>query len=288
MEPKKEFIHMSQKVTKVNLPLDHLSPSQIDMYFRCPAQYHFRYILGIKNPPAVNLVDGSCHHRTLDNNNKYKIKTGKDRSDKYLIQRFSDIFSDEAKEIPKIEWKLAETTKDKVINRGRLIQKQYCKLFAPNLTPEFCEEEVRIKVGDVEVLGYIDVGGSYKPPFQKKPTRVVLDYKITGRKKSDDEIQNSVQLSHYGWASLELLKGVSFRNPPHVGFCNLLKTGSCVPVTQTVPFTSQRVKWYRRQVSSVVDAISKGSFPIRNAVGWECSKRFCGYWDRCRGKIQKD
>jgi len=277
---------MPRKASKIQLPTDHLSPTQINMYLRCGQQYYFRYVLGIKSPPGVNLVDGSSHHNTLDNNNKYKIKTGKDRPVKYLVQRFCDTFNDSAKEIPKREWKLAETTKDKVINRGKLIQTQYHKCFAPNLSPAFCEHEVKFKVGEVEVLGYIDVGGDYIDVNNKIITGV-FDYKVSTRLKSDDELRGSVALSHYGWEAVELLN-CDWNDPPHVGYCILKKTGDSKPLFQSIPLTAYRIKWYRQQVLSVANAISLGSFPVRSAVGWECCARYCGYWDRCRGKVQKD
>lgn len=268
------------KATKIQLPMDHLSPTQIDMYFRCGWQYYLRYVLGIKSPPGVALVDGTSHHKTLHNNNKYKIKTGKDRPVKYLVQKFCDEFSTEAKTIPKSEWRLAETTKDKVINRGKLIQTQYHKHFAPNLVPKFCEHEVRFKVGKITVLGYIDVGGIYSH------VKGVFDYKTSARLKSDAELKSSAALSHYGWEALSLLN-CNWRNPPHVGYCILKKTGDSKPLFQSTPLMAYRIKWYRQQVLSVANSISLGSFPVRSGVGWECCEKYCGYWDRCRGKTQK-
>jgi hypothetical protein len=255
------------------------------MYWRCGKQYEYRYVLGIKSPPGVALEEGSCHHDTLCNNNTHKIKTGKDRSVKYLVQRFCDDFNDRAKGIPRSEWRLAETTKDKVIKRGKLIQTQYHKQFTPYLNPEFCEREVRFKVGEVEVLGYIDVVGLCG--FQlRTPIRGVFDYKISTRLKSDDELKGSVALSHYGWGAVDLLN-CNWKNPPHVGYCILKKTGDSRPLFQHTLLTAQRIKWYRQQVLSVANAISLGSFPVRNAAGWECCEKYCGYWKRCRGKVWK-
>lgn len=273
---------MQRKATKLQLPTDHLSPTQIDMYFRCPAQYEFRYVLGIKSPPGVALVDGTSHHKTLHNNNKFKIKTGKDRPVKYLVQKFCDDFSTEAKTIPRSEWKLAETTKDKIINRGKLIQTQYHKHFAPNLVPKFCEHEVKYKIGEVTVLGYIDVGGTYLH------TVGVFDYKTSARLKSDAELKSSVALSHYGWEAVSLFKGIDwYKYPVHVGYVILKKTGDSKPMFQSTPLTPQRIRWYRQQVLSVANSISLGSFPVRSGAGWECCEKYCGYWSKCRGKTQK-
>ena len=113
------------KSSKIRLPKysgGHLSPTQSGMYWRCPMQYYFRYVLGLKVPPAVALVEGGSHHNTFEYNNKHKIKTGKDRSVKQLCSRFCDTFNEEQKEIPKIEWRLADTTKDKIMRRGTVIQ----------------------------------------------------------------------------------------------------------------------------------------------------------------------
>lgn len=275
---------MQRKATKLQLPTDHLSPSQIDMYFRCPKQYEFRYVSGIKSPPGVALVDGTSHHKTLHNNNKHKIKTGKDRPVKYLVQKFCDEFSTEAKTIPKSEWKLAETTKDKIINRGKLIQTQYHKYFAPNLLPAFCEHEVRFKIGEVIVLGYIDVGGDVI--VANRIVTGVFDYKTSTRLKSDAELKSAVALSHYGWEACDLLN-CNWKDPPHVGYCILKKTGDSKPLFQSTPLTASRIKWYRQQVLSVANSISLGSFPVRSGAGWECCNKYCGYWSRCRGKTQK-
>ena len=44
------------------LGLRHVSASQIAMYQRCPRQWAFRYVLGIKRPPDGGLVVGSGVH----------------------------------------------------------------------------------------------------------------------------------------------------------------------------------------------------------------------------------
>lgn len=272
---------------ELNLPKGFLSPTQIEMYWRCPKQYEYRYIKGIKTPPVVNLVEGGRHHFTLQKNNEYKIKTGSDRSEKYLTELFSDSFSDEAKEIPRKEWRLAETSKDKVIKRGRIIQKNYRKNFAQKLQPKMSEVEVRFKIGSVEVLGYIDVIGKYTNKSACIKFNGVMDYKVVGRAKKESDAMESIQLAHYGWGSIDLIKGVSFKKPPHVGFCSLLKTGNMMPYLIYVPLLAERIKWYRQQVAEVARAISAGVFPCRNSIGWECSEKFCGYYSRCRGKVWK-
>jgi len=281
-----------------------LSPSQIEMYWRCPKQYWYRYGEGIKLPPGVAMVEGSSHHQAFADNNEYKKKTGKDRSIKWLCSRFADDFDEKQKEIPKKQWKVEGQSKDGVIKRSKLIQEMYLKRIAPHTSPAEYEKEVEYKIGDVVVLGVIDVAGVLKPDGRseglkekfiyndteilKRPLTGAWDYKIVGKKKSLKEASNSIALSHYGWATIDLIGGVDLKkNLPSVGFISFTKTKVPGCHVQIVPITAERIKWYRKQVLSVADAISRGSFPVRNSSGWECSAKFCGYYSRCRGKVWK-
>ena len=284
MQHKKEIMEYVL-MSKLNLPKSYLSPSQLDMYNRCPHQYKLRYVDGIKTPPAVSLEDGTAHHKTIHVNNLHKIKTGKDKTVKFMVQRFQDIFDTAAKDIPKSEWRLSETTKDKVMKVGAEIQKKYMAVFAPRLTPKFAELEVTIDVDGVKVLGYLDVAGEFKTP---NGTIIgVYDYKTSTKKKTQDELESSIALSHYGLQALQLFPRRKIgKNPPHVGYMILNKGGDHTPLFQSTALTSARLMWYRVQVASAAKAISAGSFPIRSATGWECSERFCGFWKRCRGRCK--
>jgi len=297
------------KVNKIQLPPHShgaLSPTQIDMYWRCPMQYWFRYGLGLRLPPGIALVEGGSHHEVFAADNNYKKKTGKNRPEKWLCQKFTDTFNTNQKEIPKSEWKAAGENKDDVIRRGVLVQRLYMKRIAPYVHPEFVEEKVKYGIGDVEVVGVIDVAGTLKPkPGERASTLVngflydnaqvlkepmigAWDYKVVGRRKSEDDAINSIALSHYGWATIDLLKGIDLvKRPPRAGFISFTKDENPTCHVQTTLITAGRIRWYRRQVLSVADAISRGSFPVRSGIGWECSAKFCGYYSRCKGKVWK-
>lgn len=261
----------------------------MSMYLRCGRQYFYRYAEGIKNPPAVALVEGGSHHSVFEVNNKYKMKTGKDKKPDTLAGRFADEFSDRAKEIPKREWRFANETKDSVIVRGRKLQKLYGKNIAPIMTPEFAEFRIEMRVGVVDVVGIIDVGGKWSANkvMQIKKGKGLMDYKVVGKAMSRGELEGIMSLSFYGWSCLSIMKGLNFsNNPPDVGFCALKKTQTPAIQWQTVPLRVSRVKWFRRLVLSIADSISRGSFPLCDPTHWCCSERFCGYWHKCRGKIK--
>ena len=276
------------KASKIQLPEHsggHLSPSQVKMYWRCGMQYYFRYVLGIKSPPTVAMVEGTTHHLTFEKNNKHKIKTGLDYKLKLLTEFFADKFDVEQKAVSRRGWGLAGDRKDSVINRARGMLNVYLSSTAPNLTPEIAEVDVEYVIGGVKVVGVVDVAGKMREG--KGNVRGVFDYKTSGRKKSDDEVSGEIALAHYGWAALDFMKGFDLKlHLPVVGFITLLKSSTPSVHVQLIPLTISRIKWYRHQVIAVANAISLGSFPIRNSVGWECSDKYCGYWSRCRGKCK--
>jgi hypothetical protein len=53
----------------------HISPSQMDMFFRCGEQYRRRYVLGEIVPPGVALVKGSAVHKAAEVNYRQKVET---------------------------------------------------------------------------------------------------------------------------------------------------------------------------------------------------------------------
>lgn len=280
---------------KIQLPEGsggHLSPTQIEMYLRCPRQYCSRYVEGKKFPPGVAMVEGKTHHCVFEHNNKHKIKKGSDYSLKPLFNFFHDSFNEYQGEIPKKEWMRAGETKDKVLNRGKELLAKYLSKFAGRLTPWYIERELRFKVGDVEVLGYLDVAGEVQPALKKSkanpPRYSVIDYKVVSRKKTDAELQNAIGLSFYGWGAIDLFSGIDMlKNPPDVGFCSLTKTQQPDVHWQSVVLQVGRIKWFRRVVLDIANCISQGSFPVCNPVTWCCTDRFCGYYKQCKGKVVK-
>lgn len=260
--------------TKLQLPTDYLSPTQIGMYQRCPRQYRFRYVLGVKRPPGVALVEGKAHHAALQMNNRHKIDTGADLPMKNVSEAFCDRFSDESSEVEDWEGEKA----DAVIDRGRKLLKQYLEGFALKYRPEIVEHRLFFDVGGVPVLGYLDTAGRLTGPGRSGKT--VIDYKVSGRKRSKDELEGSPQLSFYGWGSMSVLR----TRLPRAGFCTFIKGSPPSVVWQPAPMDAARVRWFRRLALSVADAISRGSFPLADPTHWCCSKRFCGYWDLCHGR----
>jgi hypothetical protein len=255
--------------TKLQIPKGYLSPSQIEMYLRCPQQYKMRYVDGISSPPAVALVEGSSHHEALAENNKTVIRGRGNLKTAEVVDAFVQSFNRRKKEIE--DWEGDD--ENTVVNRGRAMLQAYMKEFAPKFVAVQQEFDVFMQIGPLRVQGITDAKGMVDGD---RPS--VVDYKTVARSKSQAELESSLQLSFY--AGVEAATGDEDFD---VGYVNLLKSGKVNP--QFVPYEPRRVRWFRAVALSVADAISRGCFPMTSPDSWACSERFCGYWSRCRGRI---
>lgn len=264
-------------VAKLELPTGYLSPSQIEMYCRCPMQYEWRYIKKLKQPPGVALVEGTATHAAMELNNLHKVKKHVDLKAKSVVDCFCDTFSKEKKQIE--DW--AGETEKSVVERGRAVIPRYLDSFAPRFQPEVVEHELRFMVGPVEVLGYVDVAGQLSPVKIKsklaRPT--VVDYKTSAKGKTEADLAGSVQLTFYGWGGREFLGA----KDPDVGFCVFKKTRQPEVEWQSTRVSAGRIKWFRRLTLRVADSISRGAFPPCDPTSWCCCPRFCGFYSQCRG-----
>ena len=257
--------------TKIQLPQPYLSPTQIEMYLRCPMQYQFRYIQGKKDAPGLALVEGSSHHEALAVQNEERKRTGTNLKPVQMVEAFADALLSREDEIK--DWE--GESRDSLIHRGAGMVTSYLRSdFAIQLEPKRIEQEVTLPVGPVQVLGYLDVDGTLGPLGA-----VVADYKTVSKVKSQAELEASLQLTYYAMAERKL-----FKTKAKAGFVNLVKKKKPETVWQITTVSPGRIRWFRRIVLHVANSISRGDFPPTNPTNWCCSHRWCGYWSQCRGK----
>lgn len=73
----------------------HFSFSQLSTFLRCSMMYYFRYVLGLKGRPALNLARGTSGHHALELNAKYKILNKVDQPLEAITDNFSTRFDKE-------------------------------------------------------------------------------------------------------------------------------------------------------------------------------------------------
>ena len=74
--------------------LDHISHSQISMWLRCPRQWEYRYVAGLKIPPSGPLIVGSAYHSALEGNFIQKVSSMVDLPLSDCLDIFSDAWEE--------------------------------------------------------------------------------------------------------------------------------------------------------------------------------------------------
>lgn len=246
-------------------PLEHISPSQVEMYRRCPAQYYYRYIRGIKIPPNSSLTRGLCVHSGAAFNYKQKIQSYKDlplpEVTEYVASEFETL-KDET------EWAKDEKPgqiKDQTVN----LYSHYHKEFAPLIQPLFVEQEILLPLENYgfQFKGYIDL---------VDVTLFIRDLKTSARTPNQDALEKSLQLSGYAWGLYKLTGEM----PLGVALDYLVNTKTPHIVTLTGTRTQQDFKRFINTVGKVAYGIQEGVF-YPNENNFLCSPDKCGYWKLC-------
>lgn len=266
---------MKKKIKKVKVKepviLDvnqmHLSFSGTDTYLKCGKQYEFRYISGIKSPPGVALIEGSSHHKALEQNNLQKKDQGRDMSYSNLTDIFMTDFRTRVKAEENVQW--GGETEDNIFSRAKILHEKYINQVAPNIHPIEIEKKFEIPL-EVEKGNTIIIKGV----CDLEQVENLLDYKTAARSKGQAEVDNSLQLSLYSYATKKR----------EVGIIELIKKANPEIGMITSRRDATQVLWALEVVKSVAKAIQAKVFPLAPPTSWACSERFCGYWGMCRGK----
>jgi hypothetical protein len=74
---------------------EHLSTTSLKMYLRCPLQFMFRYVKGLKIPPVGAIVLGKSVHYGLEENFRHKQQSKKDLSLSKVLEAYAAFFDQE-------------------------------------------------------------------------------------------------------------------------------------------------------------------------------------------------
>jgi len=289
VDPDAEYQRLLEEATieecALTLPRGYLSVSQVETYRRCPLQYYFRYIKNLIRVPSAALAEGRALHASVAVGHVESAKTQRVPLDVML-----DAYNDYWKEIRKdVDWKTekTETSEDMITRRDRVFLSQYGDQFIPKLHPRldstgpFVERRFWITVGEarVPVLGFIDLVAKNETKFEdgKSPDgsgeEEVIDHKVISKMKSQDDVDNDLQLSVYSRV-MEL---------PRVRYQCFLKNKKPQIKAVAARRSEHSWKWAEFVITQIAECISKGVFPP-GPDGWACTSRWCGYYDMCRGK----
>jgi len=267
--------------TDPDIPRGVLSPSQFDMYRRCPRQYSYRYVQNLISAPGIAAARGRAVHKGAEVTHKHTIEHGEPLPLEDATQSVADAYDTEIEDVELAE---DEKSTDLGLLKDRTLYtfRTYYQDAVPKIRPVKVEHAFAVKIGVVPVRGFIDLVDSVEEdeltvdddPENPPRIEVVSDLKLTGRKWPPQKVRHAPQLTFY--AIVE--------NTDRVRVDLLLdqKTG-----TRYEPLKSRRDVTDKRvlveDVEEVVDYIKKGIFPRCDPTSWVCTEKFCGYYSRCRG-----
>jgi len=250
----------------------YLSATQLNMFLRCPQQYFFRYIEGLKIPPSGAMVQGRAWHEALEENYTQKVNSDTDLP----LDDMQDIFAtrfDQAVEAEEIAFQENEDPGG-LKDQGVSIVETHHKSIAPKVHPEMVEEQFWISLGDdfpYELMGYWDLVDR---------DGIIIDNKAYSRKPSQTDLDKDIQLTVYSLG----YRASQQKAEKKLRLDAIIKNKTPKAVQLVTTRTNNDCRWLLGLIEKIVNAIQSGIF-YPNPTGWCCSPRFCGYYDKCKNRL---
>jgi len=240
----------------------HLSVTQLKMFLRCPLQYKFRYIDGLKIPPPSYITLGKSVHSALEENFRQKIESHRDLPLEQLTDLFSDSWEKKASETLFEE----DEKPGKIKDEGIGLVKVYHREVAPNIQPVYVEKGFGLLIDNIKypLIGYIDLVDD---------NRCIIDHKTAKRSFPKDVVDKDLQLTAYAMAYRQM----TGREESGVRFNVAVRTKE--PKIQPLSSTRSQKDIYRflRVLEHVSKAMETGIFYPNE--GYQCAA--CGYREQC-------
>ncbi|TCL74196.1 RecB family exonuclease [Hydrogenispora ethanolica] len=243
----------------------HISVSQLNMYLRCPAQYMFKYIYGIKTPARSFLIKGKAIHKGIEHNFRQKKETHQD----IKLAEVLDITTDEFDHL-RIETKWTPDEKPDQIRAETIeLATMYHTKIAPFIQPDLIEERITISFDELDwdLTGVIDLGD--KQGF-------IHDTKTAKKSPTPGEADKSLQLTAY----YLLYRAFTGKEPAGCKLDYLVQTKNPKVVSLESKRTEREIARFRNIARTVITAIDNGNF-YPNPNNMMCSEENCDYWGIC-------
>lgn len=267
----------------LQLPTSYLSYSQINLYGNCGERYRRKYVLGNRQPGSSNMAHGRLMHHIIENMLLHKRDKGvppKEFHHDLLSSKMTEYFEEVDTWDPKIpDMKVAENASRELLD-----------IYYRDRLPEVRVRDVELKLntrlrGRIPFVGYIDLvekgpledtntDDPFYDPTEIQSTDSIRDTKITGRKYGKARVENSLQLTLYAEAL----------DVEDVGFDLLVQKKRSEFVGQRSTRNRGEKEHALDVVDDIANAISAGVFMKTNPEHWMCSKKWCPFWDQCRGR----
>lgn len=262
--------------------IDHLSVSQLDMFYRCGEQYRRRYVEGEIIPPGIAARIGAGVHKAAETNYKLKMQTGADMPLDSICDCAADAYEAALREgvyfapeeIPGARLAMAEG-KDSAIALAALFRNE----LAPKIRPAMVEEKLWLDLPgvDLPIMAILDLYTEDK---------ALRDLKTAAKKWPEEKARSSGQPVVYR----EAIKQATGEYPKSIYFDVLVKGKSASLQSLETERDSGDAAILARKFQLMLASVKAGLFLPAEPGSWACGPKFCGYYYTCphipaRGKI---
>lgn len=256
---------------------EHLSASSMNLAATCGEAWYRRYILKDKTEATPSLARGLAFHSMAKKNNTQKIESRIDLPEgdlkDYVADRIEAEFTGPITLEPGEE---KNKTKGKIKDLLVATVPVY-RANAEHIQPRTVEtvERVIMPESKRDLLLVMDLDTE---------TDEVIDYKTSGKKKSQNDADTDNGLTAYSMAFFLKHK----RLPKKISFHNFV--GRITPKKQEIKTEFNKIDTVRdhkdfeiflKRMEMTGKMIDAGVFMPAPAGSWKCNPRFCGYWHSC-------
>ena len=251
-----------------------LNQSKLKMYQRCPKQYEFVYVKGLRRPPNLKLTVGTAVHKGIEVNYAQKVKTKRDCKKDVVLDATRDGFKEAVK---KDEIKAGKLELGKFQDEAIIMADKYHDVAAPTLQPIVKPEyyfEIPIEGAKRPFYGTIDLVAQY---FKKNGSLVVSDTKTTRRAYDRKRVDVDLQLTAYVYAVKHAIKKVV----KYAMFDTIVLTGAQAKSDQLLSTRSEAdLSRFKDTFRTIERGIQAGIFP---PVDSEMICSWCAFRRECLG-----
>lgn len=249
-------------------PKPFLSYSQLSTFLRCPRQYQYRYMRGMRPPATGVVVQSRAFHETLARNFRLKAASGSDLPLSEMLSFFVERFEQALAhgEVALEPHEKAGILKD----QGAALVAVHHRDIASSVRPSLVEHRFRIGLGEEAPFDLVGVWDLVEQDG------VVVDHKAYRKAPTQEMVDHDLQIGLYALA-----------------FCTLSGDKACdlridAVIKDANPWVRQihtrrtlaDCEWMKALLIEVGRAIEAKRF-YPNPTGWFCTPRFCPAWTRC-------
>lgn len=268
------------------LPKGFFSNSQYNSWLICGKAYEFKYVQQTPTPDYAATSRGNAVHAGVEHMLRAKlaklpvnVEEGRE-----VVSR---TFDEKAKGV--LDWGGEDPGKVKDLSLA--LFKAYTTFGLPKINPVAIEKGFAKKVGDVPMIGWIDLldeqpavdtTGMSAEEKALAPKRIITADLKTGKAKwSEKEVALDPQLTLYSHIEgtpdvrIDLLQSHSSKKgpPPPPTFSQ----------SESIR-TPRDAEILIDHVNEVAEFVKKGVFPKTEIDNWACNVQHCSFYHLCRGK----